>query len=99
MLGLRQCSFAQESNLGGERAKESIASSGSPWGFCTCYTSLHRKSIEHPAILTFVHDLLSARRDQNVLSIGGSGHSRVKLSVANDAKSAAKAMQLKKIVD
>ena len=94
MLGLRQCGFAQKSDLGGERAKESIASSRSPWEFCACYKVLHRKSIEHPAILTFVHDLLSPRLDQNALSLGSPKNSSIKLSVVDVAKSAAKAMQL-----
>lgn len=94
MPEFRKCSLAQESNFGGERAKKPIASSRSPWGFCTCKTSVHRRTIGYLSKLTFVHALLFPSFNQDIVSLGSQRYSSTKLSVATVARSAAKVIQL-----
>ena len=53
--------------------------------------------MERPAVLTFVHNPLPPRLDQNTPSLGSPRHSSIKLSVANVAKSAIKAVQIENV--
>lgn len=58
MPDIRKCSLAQESNLGGEGAKESGATSRSPRRFCSWSRLVIGGFVELPRELTFIHVLL-----------------------------------------
>ena len=92
MPGFRKCSLAQESNLGGEGAKESIASSRSPRRFCSWSRSVNGGFMELHRELTFVHVMLFPSPDGNVLS-ESQLYTSTRLFVAKVTKSAAEAMQ------
>ena len=93
MPRFRQCSLAQESNLGEEGTKESIASSRSPRGFQCCRRSVYSKEMRDGSELTIVHVLLSPSLDQKVLCLGSQMWFSTKLSVANVANSVTETMQ------
>ena len=96
MPDFRKCSLAQESKLGGEGAKESIASSRGPRRSCSWGRSVNGGFVELHRELTFVHVMLFPSPDGNVLSMRSLElqlYTSTRLFVANVAKSAAEAMQ------
>ena len=79
--GFSKCSLAQDSNLGGQRAKKSIASSSSPLSFRTCHRLVHARSLRNLSEHTFVHVLLFLSLNQNVIPVGSQRYFSIRLFV------------------